>query len=282
MTAHHSLMKLYQAIIFNFVLVSLLGLSACDNKQAEKATENKAVELAQILPEKADVLPYLNIQEQSAKVALPFCEHKNCIDLDVQTLKTVDPWINQWIEKHQSKVIQEQIGLKQELSLQQAVNAYVKKSDDWQQQLKINKAYQLELYTRIPYQRNDFVLMQIGLNSNQEGVRVEDRYYFFVADRRQQKSLSLLDIIQDQQKTAMDQIVQQEYQKWLSESDQAIRLKAPKKLYWGQADWFFDQQGIGVHYHGDDIVADAKQLDIYLSKEQTQRVLKAEIYQHMF
>lgn len=282
MTAHHSLMKLYQAIIFNFVLVSLLGLSACDNKQAEKATENKAVEPAQILPEKADVLPYLNIQEQSAKVALPFCEHKNCIDLDVQTLKTVDPWINQWIEKHQSKVIQEQIGLKQELSLQQAVNAYVKKSDDWQQQLKINKAYQLELYTRIPYQRNDFVLMQIGLNSNQEGVRVEDRYYFFVADRRQQKSLSLLDIIQDKQKTAMDQMVQQEYQKWLSENDQAIRLKAPKKLYWGQADWFFDQQGIGVHYHGDDIVADAKQLDIYLSKEQTQRVLKAEIYQHMF
>ena len=275
-------MKFYREIIFSSVLISILGLSACDKPTKDNLDVKTQSEPTESVPEKADVLPYLNIQEQVAKVALPFCEHKNCIDLEIQTLSTVDPWVNQWIAKHQSKVIQDQIGLKQELSLQQAVNAYVKKSDDWQQQLKINKAYQLELYTRIPYQRNDYVLMQIGLNSNQEGVRVEDRYYFFVADRRQQKTLSLLDLIQDTQQTAMDQIVQQEYQKWLNKSDQAIRLKAPKKLYWGQADWFFDQQGIGVHYHGDDIVADAKQLDIYLSKEQTQQVLKAEIYQHMF
>lgn len=275
-------MKLYKEIIFSSVLISIFGLSACDKPKKENAAVKTESEPAQISSEKADVLPYLNIQEQAAKVALPFCENKNCIDLDIQTLSTVDPWINQWIAKHQSKVIQDQIGLKQELSLQQAVNAYVKKSDDWQQQLKINKAYQLELYTRIPYQRNDYVLMQIGLNSNQEGIRVEDRYYFFVADRRQQKTLSLLEVIQAKQQAAMDKIVQQAYQKWLQESDQAIRLKAPKKLYWGQADWFFDQQGIGVHYHGSDIVADAKQLDIYLSKEQTQQVLKAEIYQHMF
>ncbi|ANF83066.1 hypothetical protein A3K93_01705 [Acinetobacter sp. NCu2D-2] len=281
-------MKKYYRDIWVYSVLSLsLGLIACDSNkndvkdQPQPQQKQETPKIAEA--EKADVLPYLNIQEQPAKIALPFCERKNCIDVDIQTLATVDPWINQWIAKHQSKVIQDQIDMKQDLTLQQAVNAYVKKSDQWQEQLlKLNKAYQLELYTRIPYQRNDYVLMQIGINSDQEGVKVKDRYYFFVSDRRQQKTLSLLDVIQPKQQSKMDEIVQQAYQKWLKDSDAAVSLKAPKKIHWGQADWFFDQQGIGVHYHGDKIVANAKQLDIFLSKEQTQQVLKAEIYQHMF
>ena len=123
-------------------------------------------------------MPYLNIQEQPAKIALPFCENKNCINLDIQTLDTVDPWMNQWIEKQQAKVIQDQIGLKQDMNLQQAINAYVKKSDAWQAQFNLNKAYELSLYTRIPYQRNQYVLMQIGVDSKQENVSVHERYYF--------------------------------------------------------------------------------------------------------
>ncbi len=50
--------------------------------------------------------------------------------------------------------------LKQDMSLQQAINAYVKKSDTWQAEFKGNKAYSLAMYTRIPYQRNQFVLMR--------------------------------------------------------------------------------------------------------------------------
>jgi Protein of unknown function (DUF3298). len=227
-------------------------------------------------------LPYLNIQEKSADIALPFCETKNCINLDIQTLKTADAWLNQSIEKQQAKVIQDQIGLKQDMSLQQAVNAYVKKSDAWQAQLKLNKAYELSLYTRIPYQRNQFVLMQIGVDSTQENIRVNERYYFFVADRLQQKILSPLDIINPEQQLQMDQIVQQAYQKWLKDNNAEVQQKAPKKLYWGQADWFFDQEGIGLHYRSQEISKDAKQLDIYLTKEQTQQVLKVDIYQNMF
>jgi hypothetical protein len=179
-------------------------------------------------------------------------------------------------------VIQDQIGLKQDMSLQQAVNAYVKKSDAWQAQLKLNKAYELSLYTRIPYQRNQFVLMQIGVDSTQENIRVNERYYFFVADRVQQKILSPLDIINPEQQLQMDQIVQQAYQKWLKDNNAEVQQKAPKKLYWGQADWFFDQEGIGLHYRSQEISKDAKQLDIYLTKEQTQQVLKVDIYQNMF
>ncbi len=80
----------------------------------------------------------------------------------------------------------------------------------------------------------------------------------------------------------MDNIVQDAYKKWLKDNTKDVQQQAPQTLYWGQADWFFDQQGIGLHYRGDEIVKEAKQLDIYLSKEQTQQVLKVDVYQHMF
>ncbi|MFH7348743.1 hypothetical protein L1A45_08950 [Acinetobacter variabilis] len=275
-------MKFSKEILLGSVIGCSLLLGACDkNEKKQPATEQK--KSAAVTPEeKAKVLPYLNIQEKSADIALPFCETKNCINLDIQTLKTADSWLNQSIEKQQAKVIQDQIGLKQDMSVQQAVNAYVKKSDAWQAQLKLNKAYELSLYTRIPYQRNQFVLMQIGVDSTQENIRVNERYYFFVADRLQQKILSPLDIINPEQQLQMDQIVQQAYQKWLKDNNAEVQQKAPKKLYWGQTDWFFDQEGIGLHYRSQEISKDAKQLDIYLTKEQTQQVLKVDIYQNMF
>lgn len=265
------------------IVVSLLSLAlmACDAKKPE-APEKADVKPPEVVVEKADVLPYLNIQEQPAKIALPFCERKNCIDIDIQTLNTVDPWMNTWIAKQQALVIQDQIGLKQDMTLQQAVNAFVKKSDAWQAELKINKAYTLSLYTRIPYQRNEFVLMQIGVDTEQEGISVKDRYYFYVADRRSQKNLKILDVINSKQQVNMDNIVQDAYKKWLKDNTKDVQQQAPQTLYWGQADWFFDQQGIGLHYRGDEIVKEAKQLDIYLSKEQTQQVLKVDVYQHMF
>jgi Protein of unknown function (DUF3298). len=103
-----------------------------------------------------------------------------------------------------------------------------------------------------------------------------------VADRRAKKNLKPLDIIDAKQQQNMDAIVQQAYSKWLDEQEVDVKKSAPKKLYWGQADWFFDQEGVGLHYRTDEIVKDSKQLDIYLSKAQTQQVLKADVYQHMF
>ena len=275
-------MKFSKEILLSSVIGCSLLLGACHKNEKEQPSVEQKESAAVTPEEKAKVLPYLNIQEKSADIALPFCETKNCINLDIQTLKTADSWLNQSIEKQQAKVIQDQIGLKQDMSLQQAVNAYVKKSDAWQAQLKLNKAYELSLYTRIPYQRNQFVLMQIGVDSTQENIRVNERYYFFVAGRVQQKILSPLDIINSEQQLQMDQIVQQAYKKWLKDNNAEVQQKAPKKLYWGQADWFFDQEGIGLHYRSQEISKDAKQLDIYLTKEQTQQVLKVDIYQNMF
>ncbi|MDN5678713.1 MAG: hypothetical protein L0G73_09845, partial [Acinetobacter sp.] len=102
------------------ILVSLtVVLTACDSsKQSETDADSKS---SVFKTEQAEVLPYLNIQQQAADIAQPFCETKNCIELDLQSLTTADPWLNQWIAKSQARVIQDQIGLKQDMNLQQAI-----------------------------------------------------------------------------------------------------------------------------------------------------------------
>ena len=263
--------------LFNIGLIlGMMALTACDHPQKTETDSTKTT------TEKAEVLPYLNMQEAKADYALPFCEKKNCIDIDIQTVKTQDQWLNTWIAKNQANVIQQQIEQKQNLTLQQAINAYIKKSDEWRAQYSQNKAYELHLQTRIASQRNQYVLLQVGVDAQQEDRTVKDRFYFFVADRKQQKNLSILDVIQKNQQTVMNDLIQAQYQKWIEKQSVEVKKQVPKKLYWGQADWFFDTEGIGLHYRANEISKDAPQLDIYFTTAQTQQLLQTDIYQRMF
>lgn len=91
------------------ILSGMFLLSACDSsKQNKNADEQTSI----FQKDQAEVLPYLNIKQQAADIALPFCENKNCIELEVQTLNTQDAWLNSWIAKNQAMVIQDQIPLK--------------------------------------------------------------------------------------------------------------------------------------------------------------------------
>ncbi|MEB3753634.1 hypothetical protein [Acinetobacter sp. MD2(2019)] len=263
------------------LLVGLvLMLGAC-KKKSDDATSASDPKVS-ISAHNPDILPYLNIKTQPAQYALPFCEKKNCIDINIQTVQTQDPWLNQWVEKSQSQVIQSQIVLKQNLSLQQAINAYIKASDDWQQQFSQNQPYRLQMQSRIAAQRNQYVLLQLEVNSKQADIEVKDRQYFFVADRKQQKNLSILDVIEPMQQPQVDAWVQKAYQTWLQQQPENAQQLAPKKLYWGQAEWFFDGEGVGLHFRANEIVKNSKQLDIFLSKQQTQQALKATVFQRMF
>lgn len=256
-------------------------LAACEQKP-DGAEQGSSSQTMQTALKQSEVLPNLSIQEQRANYALPFCEKKNCIDISIRTVHTQDAWLNRWIEQRQSSVVQQQIGLKQELSLQQAINAFVKASDQWQDKYSKNRAYALSLATRIASQRNQYVLLQLGMDSKIEELTIKDRQYFFVADRKLQKTVSLLEILQPEQQLAMNSLIQQHYQDWLKTQSAEVRTAAPKKLYWGQADWFFDHEGVGVHYRANEIASEAEQLDIYLNRAQTQKLLKPEIYQQMF
>ncbi|ENU10351.1 hypothetical protein [Acinetobacter calcoaceticus] len=263
-------------------LISTVSIFVWKSSQSSSSSQTKLVGTQTQNIEKAEVLPFLNLQQVKADYALPFCEKKNCIDVDIQTIKTQDAWLNEWIAKSQAKVIQDQIDLKKDLSLQQAINAYVKKSDEWQDKYSKNRAYELHLHTRIASQRNQYVLLQLGLDTKQEELTIKDRYYFFVADRKLHKSLSLLDVLKKDQQTAMHQMVQVAYQDWLKKQTVEIKKEAPKTLYWGQADWFFDGEGIGLHYQANQITKEAPQLDIYLSTEQTKKILQPKVYEQMF
>ncbi|MDS7931545.1 hypothetical protein RMB13_19065 [Acinetobacter sp. V102_4] len=263
-------------------LISAISIFVWKSSQSSSSSQTKLVGTQTQNIEKAEVLPFLNLQQVKADYALPFCEKKNCIDVDIQTIKTQDAWLNEWIAKSQAKVIQDQIDLKKDLSLQQAINAYVKKSDEWQDKYSKNRAYELHLHTRIASQRNQYVLLQLGLDTKQEELTIKDRYYFFVADRKLHKSLSLLDVLKKDQQTAMHQMVQVAYQDWLKKQTVEIKKEAPKTLYWGQVDWFFDGEGIGLHYQANEITKEAPQLDIYLSTEQTKKILQPEVYEQMF
>ncbi|MCH7385423.1 hypothetical protein MMP71_16400 [Acinetobacter dispersus] len=264
------------------VLIGMMALTACDHPKKNETDAAQSKEQVTVSAEKAEVLPYLNMKEAKADYALPFCEKKNCIDVDIQTIKTQDDWLNAWIAKNQANVIQQQIESNKNLTLQQAINAYVKKSDEWQDKYSKNKAYELHLNTRIASQRNQYVLLQVGINAQQEDIAVKDRFYFFVADRKLQKSVSVLDVIQKNQQNALNDIVQAHYQQWIAKQSAEVKKQVPKKLYWGQADWFFDGEGIGLHYRANEISKDAPQLDIYLTTEQSKQMLQAEIYQQMF
>lgn len=264
------------------LVLSLCGLLlvACDSKD-KSASQSPAKEgLTQ--QDQAEVLPFLNLEEAKAKYALPFCEKKNCIEIEIQSIQTQDAWLNRWMSDSQAIVIQDQIGLKKAMSLQQAINAYVKKSDAWQAQFAKNKAYELHVQTRIAAQRNQYVLLQVIINSKQEEVTVKDRGYFFVADRKAQKKLGILEVINAKQQNVMNDIVQVQYAKWLADQTAEVKKVAPKKLYWGQNDWFFDGEGIGVHFRASEIVKDGTQMDLYLTKQQTQQILKPEIFQQLF
>lgn len=267
----------FKVCLFSFYVSSLV---ACDSKNKEQQDASSNIESEK--QQQTEILPFLNIQEQPAKYALPFCEKKNCIEMDIQTIQTQDAWMNQWIAESQSHVIQNQIGLNQAMTLQQAINAYVKKSDAWQAEFKTNHAYELHLNTRIASQRNQYVLLQVIVNSKQQSITVKDRGYFFVADRKLQKKLSLLDVIQNNQQNALNEMIQVKYTEWQADQSSDVQKAAPKKLYWGQSDWFFDGEGVGLHYRANEIVKDGTQLDIYLTKEQTAQVLRPEVLEKMF
>lgn len=262
------------ALIMSVMMLNL----GCESSSNSRQEEHPLTQTE----EKQQKLSSLNIKEQAADIALPFCEHKNCIEIHIQTIQTQEQWMNDWISKNQANVIQGLIGLKQNMTLQQAVNAFIKQSDVWQTEDESHVAYELTMFTRMAYQRRQFVLLKLSVDVKQQLMHEKELDYFFVADRKQKKTLSLPAIINKNQQVELNDIVQKAYQEWLTKQAEDIQQQAPKKLSWRQADWFFDQEGIALHYRNNEIVNQAKGLDIYLTKLQTQKVLNAEIYSQMF
>lgn len=266
---------------------SVVGLfSGCDskpNKEQQAVSAATSAPTPASAPALAEVLPYLDVQEQALKQGLPSCQKKYCVDFDLQTLHSQDSWLNGWIAQQQSAVVMQQIGLEtQKVDLPQALEAYAKASVNWQKEFEKNQAYQLKINSKMAAQRNQYVLLQLSVDSQQGDTTVKQRQYFSVADRKLKRSVELADIVQPQQVTHLDAWVQAAYKDWLKKQSKVVRADSAKRLDWKNADWFFDQEGVGLHYRISQIAMDAAVLDIYLTHAQTQQLLKADVFQAMF
>lgn len=262
------------------VASSLLLLTACDSKSDKEQHTASAAVATQPL---AEVLPYLDIKEQALTQGLPSCQKKYCVDFEIQTLHSQDSWLNDWIAEQQAAVVMQQVGLeKQQVNLPQALEAYAKKSQEWQQEFDQNQPYRLKMNSKIAAQRNQYVLLQLSVDSQQGDTSVTQRQYFHVADRKLKHSVALAEIVQEKQVAQLDAWVQAAYKDWLKKQSKVVRIGSAQRLDWQKADWFFDQEGIGLHYRINQIALDAAVLDIYLTHAQTQQLLKADVFQAMF
>lgn len=272
----------YTSALFTALLIAACGQSNAPEKAKENSPETTTERSIFSDITKEEKLKGLTIQMVTANVALPFCEDKECLSIDVQSLVTEDPWLDQWIEQRIAHVVLDQIDSKQALSLQQAVNRFVESSDHWLKQQKKHQPYSLKMSTRIAMQRNEYVLLQVLVDAKIKDVDIQQRSYFFTSNRKTQQQLSLLDVIAKDKQTQMHQLVQQQYQEWLDGLTAEERKAAPKTLYWGQADWFFDEEGIGLHYRSQQIAESLPQFAIYLTQAQTKTLLDPTVYQVLF
>jgi|GEM_PF-4920137 len=90
-------------VVAAIALISAISAFVWKSTQSSSSSEKNIASAQKHTTEKAEVLPYLNLTETKANYAVPFCEKKNCIDVDIQTIKTQDAWLNSWIEKNRRK-----------------------------------------------------------------------------------------------------------------------------------------------------------------------------------
>lgn len=90
-------------VVAAVTLISAISAFVWKSTQSSSSSQKNPISAQEHPTEKAEVLPYLNLTETKANYAVPFCEKKNCIDVDIQTIKTQDAWLNSWIEKIRRK-----------------------------------------------------------------------------------------------------------------------------------------------------------------------------------
>ena len=264
------------------VLCLSLMIVGCD-QQTESGKTPTQIEQQPTSEQKIEKFPVI---QPKTKLIQPFKTCKTCTKFEIISLKTSTSWINDWIEQQQTDIVLEQIPEKfrgkPEKKLKKVANLYDQASKKWLREFELNQPYELKLETLFQYQHGPYILLRLRMDTEQEGVEIKDRVYFKVLDRELKKSVYLKDILQASQLKTMDQWVQHEYQIMLKQQDKMFQKQFPQQLKWENAEWFFDQQGIGLHYKTNEIMKQSPQFDIYLTSEQTQKVLKPEVYGHMF
>lgn len=261
-------MKAYLSV----VLCALVVLVGC-TQEVEQSQQQKTKQ------EKEQGYVNLSAMPVTADYALPFCEKKYCIDVEIFGFKSQDEWFNQWVAQQSADLIRQQLGLKQKLSLQAAVDAFVNASDDWQTEVDNANAipWRLHIQPRIAMQHDAITLLQLQAEYRLGETVIPNRNYYFILDRKQQQQRRLYDVIIPQHRVAFMDFIQSQYMAWQQDLSEKDKAKLPEKLYWANQDWFFDTEGIAVYYRAVDYgINNAPDLTIYLSAAQAQKWVQPE------
>lgn len=258
------------------VIVILLMCAACS-----KTPESKDKTQQQLQQQEAQQgYPVLIAMPEIADYALPFCEKKYCIEAEIFSFKSQDQWFNAYSNQQIADLIRKQLGLSQKLSLQAAVDTFVQMSDAWQaeDEKQNSKAWTMYIKPRIAMQQGEIALLVIHAEFDLGKKVIPAQDYFFVVDRKQQKTLRLYDVVREQERQAFTLEMQTQYQNWKNTLTEEQQVPLPEKIYWANQDWFFDEQGIAIYYRGSDFGLDAaKNLTIYLTPEQSKAWVNVDV-----
>ncbi|MFB2578923.1 hypothetical protein ACEYX6_07200 [Acinetobacter sp. c2-A9] len=109
------------------VLPLLLALVACNGELNSAKTDAEKLQQQ----EQKQGYPVLIATPTVADYGLPFCEKRYCLEVEIFDFKSQDQWFNQFTNEKIADLIRKQLGIGEKMTLQQAVDVFVQRSDEW-------------------------------------------------------------------------------------------------------------------------------------------------------
>ena len=240
-------------IAISFILLLIGALYGCTPKKETDTQENTYLHQQ----EQQQGYPVLIATPQSASYGLPFCEKQYCIDVEIFSFKSEDTWFNQLVDQKIADLIRQQLGIAQKLSLQVAVNEFVKRSDQWQETQE-HQPWSVYIQPRVVAQQGEITVTQIQTEYKLGDQIIPQQFYYFVVDRKNQHVFKLYDMVEQDKRVEFGLYIQQEYEKWRETQENKQQLKP--QIYWANQDWFFDDQGIGIYYQSQQLALDTESI----------------------
>ena len=245
------------------LLLLIAGLNACSPPVPPESKEDSYLNQQQ----EKQGYPILIATPQIADYGLPFCEKKYCIDVEIFSFKSQDLWFNEYVNQKIANLMTQQLGLQHKLSLQMAINEFVKMSDLWQEEHP-QQAWSIYVQPRVVFQHNEIAVLEVKTQYLADNRNPQAKTFYDVIDRKRQRSIRLYDLVKPESRVDFGGYLLGEYRKWLK--DKNDYQDYPEKIYWANQDWFIDEEGLAIYYRATDFNSEdqGRPLVVYLSPAQ--------------
>lgn len=239
------------------VLCSVLALTACQPKKTEKKVEDTTAAASQVVEE---VRPSLQAETEKLPLDLPACKGKLCPELSVERLQSNQPVLDQLIDQAILAELSAMLSIADQPKKTQLKPTQTQptqaKLDQQQASAALETPTPLQQLTdqALPY-RNTFVAIdqslknkggshKISLNINPRILNTEaplatvvlnsssylggahgaSAQYYFNFDLDREKLVKLTDLLENNQRGALEKLVYQQFKTWVLESELATNV----------------------------------------------------------